>query len=120
MSLTISRHDLVQLLERWQRKELDAAAVCAWVGARWPSDDVSFTDREGELSVAREVVEELDLLMVHLLTPEDVPALLRLLAAPPGASAAAVEDFRRYCAAIDRPSRSRKLRKDPLYSPFCV
>lgn len=120
MSLVISRQDLVQLLERWQRKEIDAAAVYAWVQARWSGQDLSFTDREGELSVAREVLEELDLLMVHLLTPEDIPALLELLAAPPGTGAAAVEHFRRYRAAIDRPARSRKLRKDPLYSPFCV
>lgn len=120
MSLVISRHDLVQLLERWQCKEIDAAVVCAWVEARWPRQDISFMDREGALSVAREVLEELDLLMVHLLTPEDVPALLELLATPPAAGAAAIEHFRRYRAAIDRPARSRKLRKDPLYSPFCV
>ena len=120
MSLTISRQDLIQLLERWAHKELNAAAVSAWVAARWPRPDVSFSDREGELSVAREVLDELDLLMVHLLTEEDVPALLELLAAPPDAGAAAVEHFRRYRAAIDRPTRSRKLRKDPLYSPFCV
>ena len=99
--------------------------MIAWVAARWPSPDATFDDGEpreggGQLSVARELLAELDLLLVHLLTVEDVAAMLTLLVAPAGQGAVAVEAFRAYRASVDRRARSRLLKKDPRYRPFCV
>ena len=121
MTLRVTRDDLRVLLDLWASAGIDADGVCGWVAGYWPEGGARFPDEEaGGLSVAREVVAELDLLPVHLITVEDVPALLRALDARPGEGARAVEELRRYREAIDRRARSRALRRIPLYRPFCL
>src|SRR5207237_939140 len=99
---------------------IDAAGVLAWVHQRWPRPDACFADERGGVSLAREAMAELDLLAVHLLTAEDAPELLSLLRAAPGDEPAALAGWQAHRDAIDRAARSRRLRKDPLYRPFCV
>ena len=97
---------LADLLRRWQAGAIDPAGVKRWAesqaGAR-ASDPI------------REAIAALDLLEVHLLTVEDVPALLALCAG----GDQAVASWRSYRDAIDLDARSKKLRKNPFYRPFC-
>ena len=98
-----TRAELDAQLERWRAGGIDAASLKRWV------ESVP----RGEDEVAREALAELDLLEVHLLTVDDVPALHALLASGD------LSAWRRYRAAIDLDARSKRLRRDPLYRPFC-
>lgn len=111
--MIIPRAEIAAQIEAWRDGAIAVDQLLAWVAARWPKGDVEADD------VARAALDELDLLLVHLLTPDDAPSLLALLAARDADSAAAIDTFRRHRASIDRVTRSRALRKHPLYRPFC-
>ncbi len=98
---------LADLLRRWQSGAVGPAEV-----KRWAEEQPATRDLPDPL---REVLAALDLLEVHLLTVEDVPALLALAAGGEGA----VATWRAYRDAIDLDARSKKLRKIPFYRPFC-
>ena len=117
--MKLTRAAVLAVLERWRRGELDAAAVAEWAGAAWTAEDAAFDDEQGDLSLARETLFALDLLGVHLLTPDDIPALTALLGCPSGGEPQALANFARYRDAIDRQARSRELKRDPFYRPFC-
>ena len=100
-----AREDVARKLRAWADGALDAAALKSWV-------ESVRTDEPGP----REALAEMDLLEVHLLTPDDAAALLALVESDDPAAAAA---WARHRASIDLDSRSRALRKNPLYRPFC-
>lgn len=103
---TVDAGAVEAVLARWVAGELGAAEVQAWAGSVVGAD-----------ASVREVLAELDLLAVFLLTPEDVPALRALLAAPD--PAAGLDAWTRYRDAIDLDERSRRLKRDKFYKPFC-
>ena len=111
----VSRAAIVAQLRAWASGDLDAAALKAWVeGVR--SDDPG----------PREALAELDLLEVHLLTPDDAAALIALVDSDDtdetnqmNQTGIANSAWSRHRAAIDLDLRSRALRKNPLYRPFC-
>ncbi len=96
---------LARLLDQWAAGTVGAAAVKA-------AAEAALAEPAGDPALA-EAIAALDLLDVHLLTAADVPALRALL---DGGDLAA---WQRYLAAIDLSARSRQLRKDPFYKPFC-
>ena len=104
-----SRAEIAGQLRRWTEGALAASELRAWAEARRWGPGVE----EHDDAVVVEALGDLDLLAVHLLTPDDVPALLSLL---DGGDLAA---WRAHLAAIDVGARARKLRRDPLYQPFC-
>ena len=125
--MAAGRAELAAQLRRWMAGELGAPALQAFAeaarraqrgpaalpqapGAERPVDDPA-------AEALAEALADLDLLAVHLLCPEDAPALLALCEAadPP----AALERWRRHRQAIDLDARSRRLRGDPFYRPFC-
>ena len=119
----VRRADLRAVLARWRAGELDGAAVCGWARERWPRRCLRVDDRHGgggSLSLVEEVLAELDLLAVHLLTVDDAPALEALLDAAAGEERAALARYRLHRDAIDRRARSRTLRRDPFYRPFTI
>jgi hypothetical protein len=98
-----TRAQLAAQLERWRAGALDAASLKRWV------ESVP----DGEDEVAREALAELDLLEVHLLTTDDVPALRALL------QSGDLATWNSYRRGIDLDARSKRLKRDPLYRPFC-
>lgn len=95
------------LLLGWLGGEVNASAVKEFVAGAADGGDPTL----------RELLRELDLLEVYLLTPDDVPALLRFLDEPdPDAAMAA---WSRYRDAIDLDARSRALKRNKFYRPFC-
>ena len=107
---SVSREELSALLLRWQAGDASAAEVKAFAEAASGRD----APRD---EILHEVVAELDVLEVHLLTVEDVPALLAFLAATD--FAAARDTWTRHRDAIDLDARSKRLKKIDLYRPFC-
>lgn len=116
--MTIGRRDLMAVLERWRRGEMSAAEVSRWSGEAWTRDGVRFDDERNGRSLTCETLFCLDLMGVHLLTQEDVPALLALLGRAPDDDRA-VDDLADLCRAIDRPLRGRRLKRNDYYRPFC-
>ncbi len=110
--------DIATILGRWRDGALDAPGVKAWLegaggvaalhsGTRSPASALA--------PAAREALDALDLLEVHLLTADDVPALLALL----HGGAGAIASWTRYRDAIDLDARSRTLKRNRFYRPFC-
>jgi len=110
-----TRAEIVEKLSAWQEGALSAAELAAWAEAR-ELDPQARTDVEDDAE-RDEALADLALLAVHLLTPEDVPALRALLEDTD--VAAATSAWHRHREAIDLDARSRRLRKDPFYRPFC-
>jgi hypothetical protein len=105
-SRVVDRAEVEEVLARWATGALSAREVKAFtVGA------------QAEDQAVREALAELDLLEVFLLTKDDVPALMRLLAT--SSFERALEEWTKYRDSIDLAARSRALKKDPLYRPFC-
>jgi hypothetical protein len=107
----LTRDAIAAALRRWQAGSVDAAGMKAWLEAAGGVQAGAGLD-----VAAREAIEAIDLLEVHLLTPEDVPALLALL---DGGDEAAVARFAAYRDAIDLDGRSRALKRNRFYRPFC-
>ena len=100
---------LLDKLRDWIEGRIGAAEIKSWADSARPSDKAG--------PAVRTALADLDLLEVHLLTAEDAPALLRLVESADPASAELA--WSGYRSAIDLDSRSRLLRKDPLYRDFC-
>lgn len=112
------RQEVAAWLKAWAAGELfpEALQALAERALAEPAGGPAAGDRDAPLA---EALADLDLLGVHLLTPEDVPALLALLSAGEAEGAAAVEAWRRYRDGLDLDRRSRRLRQQRYYRPFC-
>lgn len=115
----ITRQDIIGILKKWSRGEVDAEAVHDWAHARYPLDDYEFDDREGEDSAAKEVLAHLDNLDMNLVTQDDIPALIEFLNTPAGQFPTGYDRWQRYEKSVNTAERRKKLRRDPLYKPFC-
>lgn len=108
------RDEIAAQVARWRDGALDASALRQWAEAAWLGAGTGAGDGgEPPDEVVAEVLADLDLLQVHLLTPADAPALLAVL------SSGDLDAWRRYRSAIDLDARSRELRRVPLYRAFC-
>jgi hypothetical protein len=103
----VSRADVATLLHGWMEGRVNAAGVKEWVERSGDGGD----------PIVREVLHELDLLEVYLLTAEDAPALLAFLHAR--SFDEGLQAWTRYREAIDLDARSRALKKNRFYRPFC-
>ena len=106
----VSREEVVALLRRWQSGDATAADVKSFAEAAAGRD----APRD---EVLHEVLAELDILEVHLLTPDDVPALVTFLSR--AHFAAGLAEWTRHRNAIDLDLRSKRLKKLDFYRPFC-
>jgi hypothetical protein len=93
---------------------MTATAVHDWAVERYAVSDFTTED----VSV-NEVLARLDMLDANLTTPDDVPALQRLLASRPASFAEAVGRYEEYLESVDFGERKRRLASEPLYAPFC-
>lgn len=119
---TVSRQDVAKVLTAWQREELTTQQVWDWAARRFPDDEdvgCAYDDKEGDDSVLREVLRELDCLDMQLVVPEDVPIYLEFLDTPSGEFARGYARWRAALDRIDSAERQRQCRQDPLYRPFC-
>jgi len=114
MSGFVSREELRAVLEDWQAGRRTAAAGHAWADARDAADA-----RACEDDIAQFVLAELDQLAMNLVTSEDVPVLLGILALDAGDELRACEMIADRVADISLPARKQALAADPTYARFC-
>ena len=110
----VGRAEVDEALVHWEERRWNASQLKAWVETvRAPGDD---GDGDGD-AIVKEVLAEVDLLEVSLLTRDDVPALRVFLHA--ASLADATRDWALYKSRIDLDARSKALRRDRFYRPFC-
>ncbi|MGH2472453.1 MAG: hypothetical protein ACRDG6_08635 [Candidatus Limnocylindria bacterium] len=95
-----SRTNLPDLLERWRSGVIGERAV----------------HEEAERSIAFEVVSQLEILNVQLITAEDVPAFIEFLETPSGAEGAGWDRWQHYWDGIDFAKRLKDLVNNPYYA----
>jgi hypothetical protein len=114
MAGLITRDDLRSLLTAWHAGSHSAADVHSWAEARFAVDAWECED-----DVANEVLAQLDMLDMNLVTRDDVPALLAMLDVPSGQGAGASQQFEARISSSDLERRKKQLATDPTYAPFC-
>jgi hypothetical protein len=105
----VSQTDVEQLLRAWQQGALTERQVHDWALLRFAADAY-----EPESAACNAVLAELDCMDMNLLTTEDVPVLLEMLAT---ADIDAVRSKLLSPTTIER--RRLSLRTNPFYAKFC-
>ena len=108
---------LRSLMCRWAAGEIDAAKVHGVVEYLWDSfAEVPEFSLGDERSIAIEVLSQLEILDQQLVTPEDIPEILKFLSTPQGDEREAWSRWERYWDGLDYRERSRSLEGNPFYS----
>jgi hypothetical protein len=106
---TVTVRDVEAKLRQWQSGELSASSLHAWAEKTYGVEAW-----EPESEAVNEVLAQLDMMDMNLLTLEDVPVLVKALRS---------KDYVRvldgHFAAVDIESRKAALANDPMYAPFC-
>lgn len=118
---TITRKDVMQILQSWNQGEISAEAVQNWAGERYATDKYDCADWESEdgFSVTSEVLAHLDMLDMNLLVQDDIPAYLEFLSAPVGDFDNGFATLKKYLESVDLEKRKRQLKEIFPYAPFC-
>ena len=115
----IRPEDVLQVLDAWANSQLSPAEVHAWAEQRYAASRYDVADwDEQDRSRCNQVLAELDMLDMNLLTSADVAALRRFLL-DSGDFDLSLETLEQELAARDLSDRMMALREDPLYAPFC-
>jgi hypothetical protein len=109
MNHMVTRAELIALLKEWQAGRISATEVHEWAEARYVPGDFEVDDDDDSGSAATEVLAQLDLLDINLITAEDIPHYLELLHSPKGAFGEALRRFKAQQAVIDFHARRHAL-----------
>jgi hypothetical protein len=107
---TIYRDEVSQVLKKWQDGELSAKDV-----HHWAVDRYAMPSYEAEDEVVNEVLSELDMLDIYLITVQDIPALLEAVSLPADRIDEVSNVIHRQWQSISLDERQRIWRYDPLY-----
>jgi hypothetical protein len=114
MSKSVGRSEVRSVLADWQAGLRTSTEVHAWAETRFAVDDWECED-----DIANEVLAQLDMLDMNLLTADDIPVLLSIFDLPAGEADRANEILSSYFAGVDLHKRKKALANDPLYARFC-
>jgi hypothetical protein len=92
-----------------------------WAEGNYLNDGVQYEDWDEieEHSVTNEVLAELDMMDMNLMTTEDVPAYLDFLETPPALFEEGYKRLQQCLEQIDIKKRAAALSADPFYERFC-
>lgn len=114
--MAVTRAEVMALLSRWEVGELDEQAVHEQAEEMWSMLEVDRALPEDDYqSIIIEAIAQLEILNRQLVTPQDVPAFRRFLAAPEGREREAWSEWRSYWEGIDMRQRRRALADRPYY-----
>ena len=121
MKRIICRKDLKEKLLQWQKGQMTAHELHEWAEGNYLNDDVECEDWDEieEHSVTNEVLAELDMMDMNLMTTEDVPAYLDFLETPPASFEEGYKKLQQYLKQNDMKKRAAALSADPFYARFC-
>ncbi|RMD85738.1 MAG: hypothetical protein D6815_01200 [Candidatus Dadabacteria bacterium] len=110
----ITRNEIRSILLSWKRGEMSSAEVHDWGEQRYAVDGF-----EPEDEIVNEILSNLDILDINLVTPEDIPDFLRMLDYPRGQEAEALAFLDKRGESFDLQDRMRHYADDPFYGRFC-
>jgi len=112
------REVLRELILRWRSGSIDERAVPEAAERLWEKygEEPPAYPKEDPRSIVLEVVSQLEVLNVQLITPDDIPALLEFLDAPVGSEKAAWDRWTRYWDQLDFGRRLDELAANPYYA----
>jgi hypothetical protein len=116
MEITFIRQQLFDILTKWLNGELSTKEVheeaeeMVTAFEEWPRVSKAHAN-----AIPLEILSNLEVLNYQLITQEDIPAMLKFLATPPGSEKRAWEEWERYWENIDLESRKRILSDNPYY-----
>lgn len=117
--IRVSRQEIIDLLESWQRGVIAASDVYDWAENHYVPGDSEFEDWEDDNSVTLVVLASLDLLPMNLMVQEDIPIYIEFLKTPPGEFELGYTKWDKYMDSINYEKRKKELSWIPFYEPFC-
>jgi len=110
MEQVVTRKELIELLNSWQVGKLNAQFVYDWANERYSTEHW-----EAEDDIVKEVLSELDILDINLITTDDIPVFLEVLALPPNQVDEATGRLKAHASTFNLEARKQQCRKDPFY-----
>ena len=117
----VTRTQLLDKLNQWAAGTLSSVDMHAWAANLHASGVADFDDWEGDhrFSVSKEVVEELYMLDMNLLTSGDVPFFVSFLNTPRDQFEKGYIDFVSHLHQIDHKKRQDALKAIEPYVKYC-
>lgn len=105
----VTSSDIEEKLRHWQSGKISAAELHDWAEDRYSNHRW-----ETESDAVNEVLAQLDMMNMNLITTEDISVLSRALT-----STHYLMVLNEHFKSIDMSNRKIQLANDPLYAPFC-
>ena len=119
MRKVVSRGEVIDVLQKWLKGEVDEEELYRWAGSRYSVSDYDVEDREEDDSITNEVLGHLDMMDMNLVVKEDIPAMIEFLNTPKGKFNEGYSQWARYTKSINYKQRKEKLRHNPFYKTYC-
>jgi hypothetical protein len=111
MAEVVTRQEIIELLNSWRAGKLDAQYVYDWANQRYATEHWNAED-----DIVNEVLSELDILDINLITTDDIPVFMEVLALPPGQVDDATVRLKDHASTFNLEARKQQCRKDPFYA----
>lgn len=110
------RRRIRNMLLSWRDQEIDEGDVHRSAEALMEQLGFPEYGESDPRSIGVEVLSQLEILNHQLVVPEDIPAMLELLATPEGNEEQALETWTHYWNSLDYEERKRRLKSHGYYS----
>lgn len=118
--MIITRDDIINILKKWQNKEIDEIFVKNWASKILENKQVEITDWDkDDNSVTNEVLNYLEMLDVNLIISDDITYILDFLNSAKDDFEKSVTIMNNYFNNIEYDDRKKLLLKNDFYSKFC-
>jgi hypothetical protein len=107
----VTRKELKNILLDWQAGALGPLEVLEW------AEEHSCPESLGDKVVA-EILNNLDVLHLNLITVEDIPAFLRALGTSPEKAHEGLDILKKHDDSVDWEARKEKYKGHPIYGPM--
>ena len=111
----VLRHQLLDLLDKWEMGILSEAKVHEKAEKLWEQNDWPDYDEGDSRSIGIEVLSHLEILNHQLITKEDIPAIVHFLKTVEGGEQDGWDAWRRYWNDLDLAARKERLKNHPYY-----
>ena len=119
---TVGREQILDKVGQWSRGTITPVEMHAWVTDLLLGGDIEYEDWEGDgrFSVTREVLAELEMLDMNLITRDDAPIFIEFLRTSAGDFETGYIAFISRLQSIDPDERRQSLKNTEPYAKYCL